>query len=136
MGDTALASPLSSSSDESCDLDDLLFMCDQDAETKTEEQPAPVQEAVSTDHQYALLEDAPKAEPEMSLEDMLAGNGTDLSALCSLLFQSKRIEASEELSAVLQEQPATVLEEPTISAPSSPASSVTSLESDSESRPA
>jgi len=135
--DTALASPLSSSSDESCDLDDLLFMCDREAETKTEEKPASVQEVIPSDHQYTLLDDAPKAEPEMSLEDMLTGNGTDLSALCSLLFQSKGIEAPEELSAVLQEQPITALEEPTaISAPLSPASSVTSLESDSESRPA
>jgi len=131
--DTALASPLSSSSDESCDLDDLLFLCDQDAEIK-EEQTAPVQEAVSIDHQYALVDAPQQQEPEMSLEDMLAGNGTDLSALCSLLFQSKGIEAPE--LSVLQEQPATVLEEQPTSAPLSPASSVTSSESDSETRPA
>jgi len=130
--DTALASPLSSSSDESCDLDDLLFMCDQAAETRTQEQPASVQEV--TDHQYTLLEDAPEADQEISLEDMLAGNTTDLSALCSLLFQAKGIEAPE--FSALEEQPTTVLEETTASAPLSPASSVTSSESESESRPA
>lgn len=115
--DTALASP-SSSSDESCDLDELLFLADQEAEIQ--EEPA---KAVSNDHQYAL---GTAQEPEMQLEDMLHGNGTDLSTLCSLLFQTKGIEAPE--LPVPEEQP--------ISAPLSPAFS-TSSESDLEvTRPA
>jgi len=134
--DTALASPLSSSSDESCNLDDLLFLCDQDAEINEEEQKDPIQEIVS-DHQYALVDGVQQQQEQesaMSLEDMLAGNDTDLSALCSLLFQSKGIEAPE-LSALQEQQPTSVYEEQSSSAPSSPASS-TSSESDSESRPA
>lgn len=138
--DTALASPLSSSSDESCDLDELLFLCEQDAELKNESQPEPVPEIISNDHQYALGTPVEQPqEPQLSLEEMLSGNGTDLSALCSLLFQSKGIEAPAELAAVLEEPQtpsATLsLEEQLSPAPSSPASS-TSSESDSESRPA
>jgi len=117
--DTALASPLSSSSDESCDLDELLFLGE---EAETNEEQTPVNEVVSNDHQYAL---GATKEPEISLEDMLNGTGTDLSALCSLLFQTKGIEAPE----------LPVLEEQSESAPLSPASS-TSSESDSEKRPA
>jgi len=134
--DTALASPLSSSSEESCNLDDLLFLCDQDTEINEEEQKDPIQEIVS-DHQYALVDGVQQQQEQesaMSLEDMLAGNDTDLSALCSLLFQSKGIEAPE-LSALQEQQPTSVYEEQSSSAPSSPASS-TSSESDSESRPA
>ena len=114
---TALpSSPVSSSSDESCYLDDILFM---DESVETLQQPeSPV---FNTDHQYVSnvsgVEQVEAALPEITV------NESDMSALCSLLFQNNGIAA---LSSSFS------FSEPQLSpAPSSPASS-TSSESDSE----
>ena len=114
---TALpSSPISSSSDESCDLDDILFM-DESADTLQQ----PESPVFNTDHQYVSnvsgVEQVEAALPEITV------NESDMSALCSLLFQNNGIAA---LSSSFS------FSEPQLSpAPSSPASS-TSSESDSE----
>jgi len=113
---TALpSSPVSSSSDESCDLDDILFM-DESADTLQQ----PESPIFNTDHQYVSnisdVEQVEAALPEITVSE------TDLSALCSLLFQNNGIAALSSFS----------FDEPQLSpAPSSPAWS-TSSESDSE----
>jgi len=94
--ETAMASPLSSSSEESCDLDELLFM----------EKPAISNEsdAVQTEvlNDINMLAD-PVSEDNIFdtidqsfLEDMLVDNGANMSALCSLLFQSQNVPCPTE----------------------------------------
>ena len=110
---TALPSPVSSSSDESCDLDDILFL---NESVDTFQQPeSPV---FTTDHQHVSnISESEQAEAQSLPE-------TDLSALCSLLFQNNGIAALSSL---------VTLDEPQQSpAPLSPALSTTSLESESE----
>lgn len=142
--ETALASPLSSSSDESCDLDEILFFDDSTTNAGPSEitttTPVVVEESLPeppSDHQYAMT---PVQEPQMSLEDLLNSSGTDLndalsslnsdgtdlSALCSLLFQQQQNQGDAESTTE-------VIEEVQSPAPLSPASS-TSSESDSETR--
>jgi len=113
---TALPSPVSSSSDESCDLDDILFM---EESANTLQQPeSPV---FNTDYQY--ITNVSESEQVEATFPEVAVNETDLSALCSLLFQNNGIAA---LSSSFS------FDEPQSSpAPSSPASS-TSSESESE----
>lgn len=125
--ETAMASPLSSSSEESCDLDDLLFMDAQplspltnangNAVVETEVVDESPDQNLLNDHQYAL-----EANAESSVVNMISDNGADLNALYSLLFQGQ--------SAVSEEN--TVTEDnalENISEPTSPASTVS--ESDS-----
>lgn len=109
---TALPSPVSSSSDESCNLDDILFM---DESVDSFQQPeSPV---FNTDAQnISTLSESKTVLPEVMV------NETDLSALCSLLFQNHGVAALSSSSFdELQSSPA----------PLSPASS-TSSESESE----
>lgn len=89
--ETAMASPLSSSSEESCDLDDILFMDEVSPTTISNEN--------------AVIEEFPlelqSQETETGLIDLQCAmdvtngtdltTGTDLSALCSLLFQNQAI---------------------------------------------
>jgi hypothetical protein len=121
--ETALASPLSSSSEESCDLDDILFL-DETPSSESTMEPEVVDEAntkaVQNDHQYTV-----EATEEPSLLEYLNSNGTDLSAICSLLFQNQSIEAPSEI----EEQSIAPSSPFTFSAPSSPASSESECES-------
>lgn len=118
---TALPSPVSSSSDESCDLDELFFV-DKSAVFNALQQPeSPV---FITNHQQQeqyVLDPQQQQQFKETQDSGIMLNGTDLSVLCSLLFQNSGIAAlssSEEESQLS-------------TAPSSPASSLSS-ESDSE----
>jgi len=116
--ETAIASPLSSSSEESCDLDDILFLDEtplsgNNLETEVIEEANT--KAVKNDHQYTEAMEQP------SLLECLNYDGTDLSAICSLLFQNQSIEAASEN----EEEQQSI----TLSAPSSPASSESECES-------
>lgn len=111
---TALPSPVSSSSDESCDLDDLLFM-----EESTDTLPQSESPVFTTDPQ--LVSNVTEVQPVDTTQPQDIMNGTDLSALVSLIFQNHGIAA-----------PSSSFEEPGFSpAPSSPTSS-TSSDSESE----
>lgn len=111
--ETAMASPLSSSSEESCDLDEILFM----------NQPE-VSEANNTPMETGLLEEL-NAENGLetidhsSLQDMLNASGGDLGALCSLLLQSQDASNSEP-------EKVNQIENETFVQPSSPSGSETS----------
>ena len=106
---TALPSPISSSSDDSSDLNDIFFMDDS--------LPQPESPVFNTNHQYVL--NAFEDQQVKADQHDIPVNETDLSDLCSLLFQNHGIAASS-------------FDEPELSpAPSSPASS-TSSESESE----
>lgn len=121
--ETAMASPLSSSSEESCDLDEILFLdetpsapvTDGNAVTETEILNQESLNVSMNDHQYAI-ENTNAVNIQSSLGEMNV-NGADLSALCSLLFQNQGIAIPEPTQEVTN-----------ITEPISPASS----ESESE----
>jgi len=138
--ETAIASPLSSSSDESCDLDDILFFDDSTTTVEPAETASVVEELLPeppSDHQYAMNA---IQEPQVSLEDLLNSNGTDLSDALSSL-NSERADLStlyqllfqQQNQGLVSESNTEVIEEAISLAPLSPVSS-TSSESDSESR--
>jgi len=94
--ETAMASPLSSSSEESCDINEL-FM-DDDTLTSfaapfNSETEVSNDTSVPNDTSVSLIQ-SPVAvieTPQPSLESMLASAGTDLSALCTLLLQNQAV---------------------------------------------
>lgn len=110
--ETALPSPVSSSSDESCDLDEILFM----------EEPSNSSSESAHDLSFSF-EQTPSnvAQSPGNLENIV--NDTDLSALCSLLFQnaSSTVTCEQNISSQMSFSPA----------PSSPSTSISS-ESDVE----
>jgi len=103
--ETAMASPLSSSSEESCDINEL-FMDDDtltsfaapfNSETEvSNDTSVPNDTSVSFEFQTEIQSpiQSPVAvieTPQPSLESMLASAGTDLSALCTLLLQNQAV---------------------------------------------
>jgi len=114
--ETAMPSPLSSSSEESCDLDEILFMDEEptpDSDVNTVNvTEALIQQSLGTGNLQSAVEDAIVSPFEM--------NGTDLSALCSLLFQNQDVPVMQEVTDISQlNSPASSDSE---SEPSSPAS--------------
>ena len=105
--ETAMASPLSSSSEESCDLDEILFMDTPNVTIgknamETEEQLNNVaEETVMPGSSLETID-------QSMLQESLTLNGANLGALCSLLLQSQNItslETTEEIEDSLLSEP-------------------------------
>lgn len=120
--ETAIASPLSSSSEESCDLDEILFMNEVPPAQVTNENVVNVndylmQQSLGMEDQHNGIEDVKVS----SLEEMLNSNGTDLSALCSILFQNQGFSVTQEQVTDISQLNSPVFSE-SESEPGSPAS--------------
>lgn len=128
--ETAVASPLSSSSDESCDLNDLLFLSEASFENAMEtelpenfphpEQSEPFEESNAAEASQNDSQVTSDTIDQSTFLEALKTNGTDLSALCSLLFQNQSPASPSE---------SLVEESLTFSEPSSPSSSESECES-------
>ena len=94
--ETSMASPLSSSSEESCDLNE--FFMDTDISTSFADKlnsEAEVLNESSVPSELATEITAVTENPQSSLEEMFSSAGTDLSALCTLLFQNQAVASPQ-----------------------------------------
>lgn len=118
--ETVIGSPLSSSSEESCDLDEILFM-------DTPTLPTENIQTAELSNNSLLSEEVIQQDNSMVtidkslLENLLASNGDCLGALSSILLQSQNIATREENVEEVKCSP--------ISEPSSPATSESETES-------
>lgn len=112
MVETVIGSPLSSSSEESCDLDEILFM-----DTPT----LPTENTNSLPSEEVMQQDDMVTIDKSLLGNLLASNGDCLEALSSILLQYQNIATQEENVQEVECSP--------FAEPSSPATSESETES-------